>query len=438
MPDEIERTTLEKWKISIVTSGTRGDVQPYIALGQGLQAAGYAVHLLGSEDFEALAASAGLSFSSMGPNIQAMVESDEWRQTLERQNFLAVLGKMRAEMKAVAARLAEPMPLLLQGSDLIIAGMAGIAGVPAIAERFEIPLIEAYVFPFTPTRAFPSPLFTKLPIGGLLNRASFHLTHQLFWQNSKAVEASVRQELGMERGSFWGPFRRRRQQPTPVLYGYSPAVLPRPDDWGERYHVTGYWFADEPHGWTPPAALEAFLQAGSPPVYIGFGSMGSRNPEEAGQIALDALARSGQRGVLASGWGGLRLADLPETVYPIAAMPHSWLFPRMSAVVHHGGAGTTAAGLRAGVPTVIVPFMGDQPFWGRRIADLGVGPVPIPRNKLTAARLAEAITEAVSNAAMRRRADELSRKIRGEDGVAAAVKVIKRFVEEQQSRTGRE
>lgn len=411
-------------KVSIVTSGSRGDVQPYIALGQGLKASGYSVRFLGSEDFETLVTSSGLEFSSMGPNIQALLQNEEWRKTLESGNFLAILGKMKSEMKHVAAGLAERMPDLLQGSDLILTGMAGIAGVPAIAERFNIPLIEAYVFPFTPTTAFPSPLFPKLPIGGWLNRASFHVTRQIFWQNTKAIDTAVRKVLDMNHGSFWGPFRRRKRQSTPVLYGYSPSILPRPSDWSKRCHVTGYWFAAEPSGWNPPAGLLDFLQRGSPPVYIGFGSMGSRNPEEAGQIALEALERSGQRGILASGWGGLNLADLPETVHMISSMPHSWLFPRMSAVVHHGGAGTTAAGLRAGIPSIIVPFMGDQPFWGYRVAELGAGPAPIPRKRLTAERLAEAINQAVSNQAMQQRAADLGRKIQREKGVDAAVHLI--------------
>jgi sterol 3beta-glucosyltransferase len=414
-------------KVAIVTSGSRGDVQPYVALGKGLQAAGYDVRLLGSEDFEALVTTVGLEFQSLGPNVQALTESEEWRQTLERGSFLTILRKMRAEMKGVAAQMAPRLPELLRGNDLIVAGMSGIGGVSAAAEQFAIPVVQAYVFPFTPTAAFSSPLFSRLPPVGLLNRVSFHLTHQLFWQNSKALDIAVRAVLEMEAESFWGPFRRREQQHAPVLYGYSPAFLPRPEDWGARYHVTGYWFMDGPPGWEPPADLLAFLEAGSPPVYVGFGSMRNRDPQAAGRIALEALARSGQRGVLAAGWGGINPGELPETVHAIGSIPHSWLFPRMAAVVHHGGAGTTAAGLRAGVPSVVVPFMGDQPFWGKRVAELGVGPAPIPRKKLTAELLAVAIRESVSNPEMRRRAAALGETIRGEDGVGAAVALIDGF-----------
>ncbi|MCG8350002.1 MAG: glycosyltransferase [Chloroflexales bacterium] len=412
--------------ISIVASGSRGDVQPYIALGKGLKAAGYDVRILASDDFDSLVASAGLEFCSTGESVERMLQNDEWRKVKESGNFLMILSRMRVAMKREAAQIAQRMTTLLAGSDLIVTGMAGIS-VFSIADMLKIPVIQAYVVPFTPTRAFPSPLFPKLPWGGVLNRLSFHLMQQVFWQGLKVSDVVTRRELGMPPAPFWGPFRALSQAQAPVLYGYSPHVLPRPNDWAANYHVTGYWFLDEPSGWAPPADLANFLNAGEPPVYIGFGSMGSRNPEAAGQLALEALARAGQRGALASGWGGLSHSNLPETVHMISSIPHSWLFPRMAAVVHHGGAGTTAAGLRAGVPAVIVPFMGDQAFWGRRVADLGVGPAPITRKKLTSTQLAEAITQAVSDTAMCQRAADLGRKIRAEDGAGQAISLIQRL-----------
>ena len=414
-------------EIAIVASGTRGDVQPYIALGQGLHKAGYRVRLLTSDNFATLAADAGLAFASTGESIEATLQSEEWRKTIQSGNFLAILKKMRTEMQRGAAGVAQRLPGLLRGSDLIVTGMGGLMGTFAIADLLKIPVIQAYVFPFTPTRAFPSPLVPKLPFGRVLNKLSFHVTRQMFWQSSKIGDATTRQALGLAKGSFWGPFRSLEGNQGPVLYGYSPHVLPRPSDWAAQHTVTGYWFLDAPSEWTPPADLVAFLNAGSPPIYIGFGSMGSRDPHEAGQIALDALVRSGQRGILAAGWGGLQVSDLPATIYMIKDIPHDWLFPRMAAVVHHGGAGTTAAGLRAGVPSIIVPFMGDQPFWGQRVAELGVGPKPIPRKKLTGERLASAIIEATSNTTMRQQAHHIGQNIRAEDGIGKAVAIIDQF-----------
>jgi sterol 3beta-glucosyltransferase len=409
--------------ISIIAGGTRGDVQPYIALGKGLKDAGYSVRVLTSDDFETLVTSAGLEFRSTGTSIEAMLQSPEWRKVTEGGNFLAILSRMTSEMKRRAHELTRNLPQLYEGTELIITGMGGMGGTFSIAEKRGIPVILAYPFPFTPTSAFASPIMPR-SLGGMLNRLSFHAMRQAFWQSTRIGDTTVRKELGMPKASFWGPFRALKQKQTPVLYGYSPHVLPRPDDWDADTTITGYWFLDAAADWTPPAGLTDFLSAGKPPVYIGFGSMGSKSPEEVTHTTLKALALSGQRGVLASGWGGMSQADLSETVHMIASAPHSWLFPQMAAVVHHGGAGTTAAGLRAGVPSIIVPFFGDQPFWGRRVAKLGVGPNPIPRQRLTAERLAEAITQSVSDQAMRQRAADLGAKIRAEDGVGQAVSVI--------------
>ena len=210
----------------------------------------------------------------------------------------------------------------------------------------------------------------------------------------------------------------------PVLYGFSPSVIPKPPDWDADQQITGYWFLDRDEGWEPSPGLLAFLQAGPKPVCIGFGSMSNRDPESTAELVMDAIRLSGQRGIILSGWGGLRVKDLPDSAFVLDSAPHSWLFPLVAAVVHHGGAGTTAAGFRAGVPTIIIPFFGDQPFWGARAADLGVGPEPIPRKQLTAERLAEAIRDAVINEGMRKRASDLGAKIRSEEGIARAVEII--------------
>jgi sterol 3beta-glucosyltransferase len=214
-----------------------------------------------------------------------------------------------------------------------------------------------------------------------------------------------------------------------MLHSFSPILFSRPPDWGEDIHITGYWFLDHPPDWQPPAGLVDFLKSGPPPVYVGFGSLPHRNPQQTAQIVLEALQQSEQRGVIATGWGGLNGSDLshpPGDVFMLESIPHDWLFPRMAAVVHHGGSGTTGAGLRAGVPSVIVPHTGDQPLWAQRVAELGVGPRPIPRRQLTAKRLAAAIARAVTDKDMRARAAALGERIRAEDGIAHAMEVIER------------
>ncbi len=416
-------------KLTITAAGTRGDVQPFVALGTGLAAAGFDVQVLTSDDFESLVTSAGLRFRSIGGSIEQTLQSEEWRHTVEGGNFLKIMRKMNEEMTRRAHDLAVKLPPLLADTDLIIAGTGGVPGTLAVAEKLGTPLVLAFVFPITPTRDYASPLMPFDSLGGAINRASFQVMQAALWQTGRVGDLTVRRELGIAppprlRGSVPQLIKRG----TPLLYGFSRHVLPPSADWNANIHTSGYWFLDQIGTWTPHEDLTAFLGRGSAPVYIGFGSMSTRNPEESAKLALEALALSGQRGVIASGWGGLHAEDLPDTVFMLRAAPHSWLFPRMSAVVHHGGAGTTAAGLRAGVPTVIIPFMGDQAFWGRRVAHLGVGTAPIPRKRLTAQNLAAAITRTVTDQAMRQRAAALGEKIRAEDGIANAVQVIERFV----------
>jgi UDP:flavonoid glycosyltransferase YjiC (YdhE family) len=265
-------------------------------------------------------------------------------------------------------------------------------------------------------------------LGSLPNRPSYQIARQMMWQAFRSADKAARREvLDLPAAPFFGPFNAEPVRGQPILYGYSPAVITPPADWGADVHVTGYWFLDPADDWSPDPALADFLAAGPSPVYVGFGSMSSRNPEATANLILDALARTGQRGIIHAGWGGLQRADLPGSVLMIEGAPFSWLFPRVAAVVHHGGAGTTSAGLRAGVPSVVVPFFGDQPFWGQRVADLGVGPAPIPRKKLTAERLAGAIRIAVTDEVMRGRAVELGAKIRAEDGIARAVAVVEQM-----------
>jgi UDP:flavonoid glycosyltransferase YjiC (YdhE family) len=206
--------------------------------------------------------------------------------------------------------------------------------------------------------------------------------------------------------------------------------MPPPSDWNAVTHVTGYWHLPPERDWQPPADLLDFLDGGAPPVYIGFGSMVSADPTAKARLIVDAVTQAGLRAVLATGWGALDAGELPDSIHVLQEAPHEWLFPRMAAVVHHGGAGTTAAGLTAGKPSIICPFIADQPFWGRRVEQLGVGPAPIPQGKLSAARLADALKVAVSDAGMRERAAALGDKLRAEDGVANAVGLVKRYAGE--------
>ena len=416
-------------RIAIMASGSRGDVQPYVALGKGLQDAGHDVRLVSNENFAGLAQSAGVPFRSLRGDVQAVAESEEMRALIEKGNFIAITRYTAKALQGAAVHSAEDALAACRGVELIVTGLGGLFNGLAIAEKLNLSIMQAYLIPMTPTKEFPSVL---LPAEGptlpsALTRTSHYLTQQAIWQGVRVADNMARKQvLGLRAAPFFGPFNDPRLERLPVLYGFSPAVIARPADWDPRVQVTGYWFLKEATDWTPPSGLMDFMDNGTPPVYIGFGSMGNRKPEEVTQIVLQALATTKQRAIVASGWGGLSRQQLPDTVFTVDSLPHAWLFPRMAAVVHHGGAGTTAAGLRAGVPSIAVPFFGDQLFWGQRIVTLGVGPQPIPRKQMTAERLAQAIQTAVTDSAMRGRAADLGAKIQAEDGIARAVEIIRK------------
>ena len=410
-------------RIVIIAPGTRGDVQPYIALGKGLQSAGHTIRLVSHSNFESLVTSYGLEFWSFGNDVKDAVENSDMQALTEKGNFLLLLAKMAKEAQREALRFAKGGLLAAQGMEIVLSGLGGLFIGIAIAEKLDIPLVQAYVVPFSPTREMSSVLTPKLPT--VLNQISHQLTRQLMWQGFRSADTIARKKvLNIPAAPLLGPYDSKSTHNMPILYGFSPSVIPAPSDWNDQTHITGFWFVDEADDWQPPAALLDFLQAGPAPIYIGFGSMSSRAPEQTADLIIQALKLTNQRAILLSGWGGLQKANIPDSIFMIDAIPHSWLFPRVSAVVHHGGASTTAAGLKAGVPSVIIPFFGDQPFWGQRIADLGVGSKPIPRKQLTAERLANAIREVVTNEDMRQRAAKLGKQIQTENGIESAVEIF--------------
>lgn len=412
--------------IAIIAMGSRGDVQPYIALGKGLQKAGHVVRLVTYKNFEGLVSSHGLEFWSVTGNVQEIIETPEMSKLLEKGNFIAITSHTSKELQRAAINWAKEGLAACQGMDLIIAGIGGLYPGLSLAEKLALPFLQAYLSPFTLTKAFPSILLpaSLSKLGSSFNRFSHHLTRQILWQGFRAADNMMRSQMNLSKTPFFGPYNADRLHRYPILYGISPSVIPKPSDWEHNTHLTGYWFLDSTSDWIPPSALVEFLESGSPPIYIGFGSMSNRKPEQIVDLVLQALTQTQQRAVLLSGWGGLQKVDLPETVFIVDSIPHSWLFPRVAAVVHHGGAGTTAAGLRAGVPSIIIPFFADQSFWGHCVAQLGVGPEPIPRKQLTVERLAQAIKRAVTDQTLRQNAANLGAKIQAEDGIASAVAII--------------
>ncbi len=422
--------------ITIVTAGSRGDTQPYVALGKALLAAGHHVRLATHDYYREWVESHGMEHAIISGDVHRVREADITKTWVESgRSGLAFVRHFRLIVREVLNAAVRDTYEASQGADLIIASSLAYHAVHSAAEKTSIPWVQTYLQPIHPTTAFPSTLFPlRVRLGGWANRASGVAGGQLFWQMMRGPYNAARREvLDLPPYPLFGPVPEVEKQRVPALYAFSPSFIPKPKDWPGHAHVVGYWFLEAEADWQPPSELRAFLAAGDPPVSVGFGSMVNRDPEATTRIVVEALQEAGQRGVLITGWGRIGEMTLPDTIFTIDSVPHDWLFPRMAAVVHHGGAGTTAAGLRAGVPSILVPFFGDQPWWGDRVLEAGVGPQAIPRKELTVERLARAIDTAVTHQPLRERAARLGERIRAEDGTSEAVRLIENYRPVKQS-----
>ena len=418
-------------KITVFAAGSRGDIQPCVAFSKGLQEAGYRVRLAAPEDFANFVQQHDVDFYPLRGDVQQIMASDTGREFMETggTNPIKSIQAVRTMIGPVVKEMVEDAYAACRDVDAIICLGVFSAFGQSIAEALGIPIIHLEPTPLLPTRAFPAPSWPiQRDWGGLHNYISGLAMLDVIWLWYRPFVNDFRKSLGLSAYTTARFYRALRS--TPMLSAYSPSIIPHPADWPNSVHVTGYFFLDTQTDWQPSSELKTFLEAGDPPVYIGFGSMAGRNPEKLAILALEALAKSGQRGLLLTGWGGLRTELVPDNVFVLDAAPHNWLFPRMAAVVHHGGAGTTAEALRAGVPSVIVPFVLDQPFWGARIKALGLGPDPIPQKNLTADCLANAIRIAVSDSNMKQMANSYGTAIRAEDGIGNAIKIIQNYLGE--------
>jgi UDP:flavonoid glycosyltransferase YjiC (YdhE family) len=415
-------------RILLAAYGSRGDVQPLVALGKGLQAAGYSVIVAAGRNFGEWITSTGLGFEPFSEDMEAVVNSELGKEWLSNSsgNPMQELTNMRKMVQASAPHIVPDLLRMADCADVFISGLLTLAPLDAIAHVTGKRHLVAWLSPTVPTRSGSAGMQAPLPrANSLINYGFGYAIEGMLWMIFGDVTNQVRTALRLPSAGR-GDFMRIINQ-TPSIAGFSPRVVPLPPDWGAQHRITGYWTLPAPD-YTPPADLAAFLAAGDAPVYIGFGSMSSTDPAGTTRIMIDALAQAGRRGILHSGWAGLHAGDLPDSIHLVNHVPHEWLFPRMAAVVHHGGAGTTAAALRAGVPSLVVAHMGDQPFWGRRVHELGVGAPFIRRVALTADRLAAALRGMTTDTAMQARAAELGAALRREDGVGEAVRAVGEIV----------
>lgn len=424
-------------KVLITTYGTLGDVQPYVALGKGLKNSGHQVVLGTSERFRDFVEGHGLTYGHMGDGLLALIDTDQGKNMLENTTNIIdvvkhniILAKRFKPLQIAQLQDTWELSKSIEPDYILYHPKTGAA--PHIAEKLKIGCALVTPIPmFVPTAEWPFPVLPNIKLGGWYNRLSYRIVTALSGIFLGKYIRKFRKEIGLKPMAKFDLLKDGDGLALPVLHLISEAVIPRPGDWPTNAYMTGYCFLQREKNWTPPAGLQSFLDKGAPPIYVGFGSMAGRNPHQLTKIVVEALQRAGVRGLIATGWGGMKCEDLPDSILEVESVPHDWLFPRVSAVVHHGGAGTTAAGLRSGRPAVIVPFFGDQPFWGHLVYALGAGTKPIPRKKLNADQLAAAIEDAVSNPGFHKKAAEIGNRIRQEDGIGNALVVIEKIMKDK-------
>lgn len=408
--------------LTLISIGSRGDIQPFMALAIGLKAAGHSVRVATHQLYAEWVQEQNLEFLNIEGNPREMLETEAGQAWMNSGlNLIKFVRNSQRLFEPVVESFLPDLWQACQNTDAVIFSTLGSAAAD-FCKRLNIPAIAVHFTPIGRTSEFS---IVGSNLGRPLNYTSNVIGEYLLWLTSRsAVNRWRKQKMNFPPLPLASPYDLWLKEGGQVLYGYSPSVLPKPADWREGQHVTGYWFLEQAQNWSPPQALIDFLADGPAPIYIGFGSMSNRQPEQVTEIALQALKRTGQRGLFLTGWGGISNRDLPQNVFKIDSVPHDWLFPRMSAIVHHGGAGTTSAALKAGVPSVAVTFFADQPFWGRRIYDLGVAAKPLPIQRLTVDRLTAALQTITTDPIMRAKAAHLGQKIRTEHGVSEAVRLI--------------
>ncbi|HEX7326492.1 MAG TPA: glycosyltransferase [Rhodanobacteraceae bacterium] len=400
-------------KFVVVTFGTEGDARPLAALAHGLAQAGHGVSMLGDARTLGTARALGVPATALPGDIRELF--GDWGAQDRRRTAKALVA-------LVNAYTAIWMPEVLaaaEGCDAIVtSGLAIFVGF-AVAERLNVPAIGAGMFPLTPSRAFPSPLLPSAWVPAWFNRGSCVLTNELLW-------LSLRKALNRARAEVLDlPPQHALPTDHAMLYGISPTLLPRPADWPDNATLCGQWVPPLDDNYTPPTALAEFLAAGDAPIYIGFGSMTGIDMPATLSTLIAAL--DGRRAVFWPGWNGMGAARLPDNVLCIGATPHAWLFPRMRAVLHHGGSGTTHSATRAGKPSIVMPFAGDQPFWADRLWRLGIAPPAISARRPQLRELATAF-DFVARESVVARAAALGQELAREDGVGTAIAAINKLV----------
>jgi UDP:flavonoid glycosyltransferase YjiC (YdhE family) len=407
-------------RVVVAGYGSTGDTLPLIALAVGLDRAGHEVVLIADQEAGTSATGLGLDFRELTGSARTVVTegSHGWGQTIES-------GRTSPRLLAELARFntrawTDTITDAAVGADAIVASTLGVYAAASAAQDLAIPLVFAPLQPTLATREYPPP-------ASGLTRTPRWLNRPLATVIAAAGDIAFSRGVNQVRRELGRPRLRIVWDEVPLLMAWSPTVLPAASDWTHPdFTVTGAWHLPTPPDWQPPADLAEFLDAGDPPVYVGFGSMSgfSGAPALRDRI-LDGL--SAHRVLLAAGWAGLTDAELPSNVHPVGHVPHDWLFPRCSVVVHHCGAGTSQQATRSGVPSIPVPFTADQPFWATRLHRLGIASAPLNPRKLTGEDIRRALVQAISDST-RQRALTVAQQMAAEpDGVTTAIEHLQRL-----------
>jgi sterol 3beta-glucosyltransferase len=408
-------------RVLIVTSGSMGDVAPYTGLGSRLRDAGHEVTVATHEPFRAAITATDLGFHPIPGDMRQILPNargqDGVSSGTDPRALLRLLKIAGPLVSSLGAGIAGAFSAVRPEAVLLSTLVAPLGY--QIADAFDVPGAGVFLQPVHPTREFGSVLVGGRSLGPWANLALGHLVDLSARPLYAGPIRALRRDLGLPPASMRS-LRTGQQSRYPTFHGFSPAVVPRPADWPSPLRVTGYWWAARPSGWSPPDGLADFLAAGPRPVFVGFGSMAPGHGARLAGPVLAAIRRAGVRAVVQAGWSGLDVgAD--DDVMTVGELPHDWLFPQVAAVVHHSGAGTTAAGLRAGVPAVPVPVLADQPFWARRLTELGTAPGPLPLSSLTADRLASALRAVTTDPHYAARAAAIAARLSAEDGAQPVV-----------------
>lgn len=407
--------------ISFLTYGTRGDVEPFLALAHEFRDRGFDIRFAAPSDFEDWVTSEGFDYRPTTRSPISKLVADPILEDLMHFNILKLRKALKSLEGFMHETIVETMPKAIGSTDLIIAH-CGLPIATDIAEHVNAPLVYVSPVPAAPTRHFPIVPFTGSL--GFLNKATYW---PLIWARAftPKLYRDARSKMGLCSASRFQKAFFYKGKAVPIVHAFSPHLIPRPDDWPDHAYITGNFFYDRAaQGWAPSPTLDAFLNDGPPPVYIGFGSMNIGKAKNLVEIVLSAARALNQRVLLSKGWAELALDQQEKTTFMIGDAPHHALFPKVRAVVHHGGAGTTAAGLRAGKASLICPFGFDQPWWGALIARRGLGPAPIAQKKLTTARFTAALDDVVHNPIYHEKARALGMQMADERGVKTAAQLI--------------